>query len=427
VIRAGYFTRPLITILFLGFSSGLPLALVLGTLSAWLSEAHVDKSAIGLFAAASTPYALKFLWSPLMDGVRVPLFCRVFGRRRGWMLFIQLLLMGALMVLSFTEPESNAWLTGLWVFIVAFLAASQDIVIDAYRVERLSPEEQGPGASMAQLGYQIGMLASGAGGLALAQRVGWHDTYFLMGWGIGVGVITTLIAREPEVPKAALHIAKGFAAWIKEYVVDPFIDFTRRDHWRLIFAFVLIYKFADAFIGIMSNPFLLETGFTKDQIAVVVKVFGIAPTFIGIMLGGLLTARLGAIRVMFAAGLLHALTNMLYALLAHTGPQVPLLASIVVVEKFTSGISGAAFVAYLSGLCNTHYTATQFALLTSLAAAARTWLATPAGFVAKHLGWQWFFMLSAFLALPGLILLLVLNKRLSDAASATPHRPEAPH
>jgi len=407
-----YFTWPLLTIFLLEIGGGLPLALTASTLTYWLAEARVDKAAIGLFAAAAIPYTLKFLWSPLMDSLPVPLFSKHLGRRRGWILAMQLLLITALLLLACARPDINPWMTALCALFVAFASASQDIVIDAYRVELLTPETQGQGAAMAQLGYRTGILLSTAGALYFATYIGWQGTYCVMAGLLGIGIVTVLCAREPNVPEGAMIATHSFGAWLRESVINPFVDFTRHPSWWLILIFIVVYKLADAFIGPMTNPFFVELGFQKIDIANIVKIYGTIATLAGTFLGGAMTARYGAIRILFLAGFLHAFTNLLYVLQVYMGADTAVLSVSIAVENLTGGISAAAFVAFLSGLCNVHYTATQYALLSSLAAFGRTWLATPAGFVAKALGWEWFFTLSALLALPGLLILGVLNKRL---------------
>lgn len=407
-----YLTRPLITVLFLGFSSGLPFALTAATLGYWLAEVNVDKTTIGLFGAVATPYALKFLWAPVMDSLPLPLFTRLLGRRRGWIIATQLALMSAIFLLAFARPDINPWMTALAAVLVAFTSASQDIVIDAYRVERLTPETQGQGAAMAQLGYQLGMIIAGAGAFSLDKRLGWQATYCIMALLVNVGIITTLLCKEPDAPGDVTSRAHSFLAWFRASVIAPFADFMRHPDWLLILLFIVVYKFADAFLGRMVSPFLHDMHFDKDDIAAIVKFYGTIATILGVFTGGALTRRYGALRVMFLAGLLHAFTNLLYVEQARLGANTHFLAFSMAVENFTGGVSSAAFVAYLSNLCNVHYTGTQYALLSSLAAFGRTWLSTPAGWVAKHLGWEWFFGLSALLAIPGLMLVVVLDRRL---------------
>ena len=233
---------------------------------------------------------------------------------------------------------------------------------------------------------------------------------------MGLGIATTLIAREPKMPKDTYQKAKGIAEWLRESVIAPLADFMKHPGWRQILAFIVIYRLADAFIGGMTNPFLLEIGFKKEEIASIVKIFGTIATLVGTFAGGSMTARFGALRVLFLAGLLHGATNLCYVWQAHVGADGTVLAVSTTLENFTGGIAAAAFVAYLSNLCNVHYTATQYALLSSLAALGRAWFSTPAGYVAKHLGWSWFFSISALLALPGLLLILILSRRLGDVS-----------
>ena len=296
-------------------------------------------------------------------------------------------------------------------------------MIDAYRVELLALEEQGKGAAVAQLGYRLGMIVSTAGSLRLATVYGWQYTYIVMAALIGIGMVTTLLARNPEKEVAGCQLLVASHSPYRQlatgnwqlFVIAPFIDFMKRESWWLILLFIVVYKLADAFIGIVTNPFLLGIGFTKNDISYIVKIYGTIATLVGTFAGGALVTRYGAVRIMFIAGLLHALTNLLYSLQAHVGADSTVLMVSVIVENISGGVSSAAFVAFLSNLCNRHYTATQYALLSSLAAFGRTWLASPAGYVAKYLGWEWFFTLAALLALPGLGVLWILQKRLKGA------------
>ncbi len=370
----------------------------------------MDISTIGLFAFAATPYAFKFLWSPFIDHFPFPILSRLMGRRRGWIVATQLALAASLLLLACNRPGVSPLATALCALIVAFFSASQDIVIDAYRVELLLPQEQGRGAAVAQFGYRIGMIASTAGALRLATLFGWQWTYTVMAALLGVGIVTVLLSEEGSLHETARQ--GGISSQLRETVIGPFLDFMRHDSWWLILLFIVVYKFADAFIGIVTNPFLLGIGFTKDDVSYIVKIYGTLATIAGTFAGGALVVRHGAVRVMFAAGLLHALTNLLYAYQAHVGNDSLVLTVSVMAENISGGVSSAAFVAFLSNLCNRHYTATQYALLSSLAAFGRTWLSAPAGIAAKHLGWEWFFVLSALLALPGLVVLWFLQKRI---------------
>ena len=402
-----YGTFPLITVLLLGFLSGLPLALTGATLATWLAETHINITTIGLFAAVATPYTLKFLWAPVMDNLPAPLLLNRLGRRRGWIIATQIGLAVTIMLLSLSNPASHPFITACLALLLSFMSASQDIVIDAYRVEILTPEEQGKGAAMVQLGYRLGMIVSSAGALYLASAWGWTNTYLIMAAIIACGMIVACIAPEPALQEDAAIRKPSF----NEAAIQPFLEFMKHESWWLILLFIVIYKLADAFIGLLTNPFLLSIGFTKPQIANIVKIYGTAATLFGTFVGGSLVARYGSIRIMFAAGFLHAITNLMYVVQAHVGADPYILAAGTVVENISGGISSAALVAFLSGLCNRHYTATQYALLSSLAALGRTWLSTPAGYVQKALGWEWFFGLATLLALPGLLMLCWLQKR----------------
>lgn len=406
-----YFTSRLLLIGLLGFFSGLPLALTASTLSAWLADAAVDRAAIGLFAAIATPYALKFLWAPLLDGLPLPILTARLGRRRGWLLLTQALLALSIAAMAFTNPALNPWITALVGVIVATLSATQDTVIDAYRVELLEPEQQGSGAAWATFGYRLGMLVSGAGALACAQWFGWETSYLLMGGVMALGVLLTLIAPSPTRGVDKPGHDKRIGEFIRHFVVEPFRDFMTRPHWFAVLAFVVLYKLGDAFLGTMLNPFLLDLGFSKIQIATVVKSYGMIATILGAFAGGWMVERLGMFRTLLLCGGLHMATNLLLVVQAHLGADVHFLAFSISLENFTGGMSTAAFVAYLSALCRLNYTATQYALLSSLAAFGRTWLSTPSGLLAQTVGWPIFFTIASLLAIPGLVLLVWIERR----------------
>lgn len=418
-----YFKPRLLVILCLGFASGLPLALTASTLSVWLAEAGVSKTAIGLFAAIGTPYALKFLWAPLVDGVSIPWLCRVFGRRRGWLFAAQLALAMGLLFLGLADPHINPWLTAAAALFVAIASATQDIVIDAYRVELLPPEEQGAGAAMAVLGYRFGMIAGSAGALYLAAYFSWFFTYVAMAALLAAGMLAALLAGEPK-QGAALEAAergkKDLQEWLREHVAAPFADFMRRPHWMALLLFVLLYKFADAFLGVMTNPFLIEIGFSKEQIASVVKLYGLAATIAGSFIGGWMVARLGLMRSLWICGIGHGLTNLMFWVQAKMGADITVLALGISLENITGGMGTAAFVAYISSLTNIRFTATQYALLSSFSAFGRTWLSTPAGWFAEKLGWEWFFILATLLAIPGLVVLWWLARKNAPMARLLP-------
>lgn len=411
-----YLTPPMLLIGMLGFYSGLPLALTASTLTAWLADAGVERASIGLFAAVATPYAFKFLWAPLLDGARLPVLGTLLGRRRSWMLLAQLGLTASLCFMAFSDPAQAAGLTALAAVMVASCSATQDTAIDAYRVERLAPEEQGAGAAMATFGYRMGMLVAGAGALYLADTQGWTATYLIMAGLMGSGVLVTLLARRERVEPEEAPVAQEAALvrvrrFFRDSVIAPFKDFMTRPYWMQVLLFIILYKLGDAFMGVMFNPFLLDIGFTKTQIAQVVKLYGLIATLLGAFAGGAMVARVGTFKTLFLCGILNALTNLLFAVQASVGDDPRMLILAVTGENFTGGMVTAAFIAYLSALCKLHYTATQYALLSSLAAVGRTWLSTPSGVAADAMGWVWFFVLSAAMAIPSLILLWWLEKQ----------------
>ncbi|MBF0310038.1 MAG: AmpG family muropeptide MFS transporter, partial [Magnetococcales bacterium] len=394
-----YFHPRLLGVFLLGFSSGLPLALTAGTLALWLTEARVDKTTIGLFALAGTPYTFKFLWSPLIDQLPLPGLTRLLGRRRSWLLLLQFGLMLAILALGGADPAVDPSRTALLALLVAFFSASQDIVIDAFRVELLQPRQYGAGAAMVVLGYRVGMLASGAGALYLATWYGWATTYLVMAGLMSVGMLTAWWLPEPEVKEVAASPREGASrrerllAWGQRAVVEPFRDFMNRRGWLWILLFILLFKFGDALAGVMTGPFLVEIGFTKITIANVTKVFGLAATLLGSVAGGVLVNRLGILSALLWCGLLQMLSNLVFVGLAWWGAgQTEWLVAAIAAENLAGGMGTAAFVAYLSALCNQAFTATQYALLSSFMSFGRTLLASSGGWMASQMSWAGFFL-----------------------------------
>ena len=409
----------LIAILLMGFSSGLPLALTFGTLSYWLAELGVSLTAIGLFGLVRTSYSLKFLWSPLIDRLPIPLLTARLGRRRSWALTIQLLLMAAIFGLGMTDPRADPGMTALAAVVVAFLSASQDIVIDAYRIELLRPEEQGAGAAATQWGYRFGLLASGAGALYAASFGGWHFAYAVMAALMLVGMVTVWLTPEPagaaapeELPGASA--SKRIGAWLSRAVVAPFFDLYRRTgvlDLAAIGVFIVLFKFGDALAASMANPLYVALGFSKVEVATISKVYGVIATLAGVAAGGIVVARIGILRALLLCGGLQALSNLMYAVQVWAAHDVAMLALTIGAENLTGGMASAAFVAYLSNLCSRDFTATQYALLSSLATVGLNVLAASGGALADALGWTPFFVLSTLLCLPSLSLLLWLMRR----------------
>jgi PAT family beta-lactamase induction signal transducer AmpG len=410
-----YTDRRVMVILLLGFSSGLPLALSFGTLSFWLAEEGVSKATVGLFTLAGLPYTLKFVWAPLIDRVYLPVLTPRFGRRRGWALLTQLALIGAIAGLGASDPTTNLAAVAFWTLLVTFSSASQDVVIDAYRVEILEERQYGAGAAMIVAGYRIGMLVSGAGALFLAQAGGWFFAYVIMAALMSVGIVTILLNPEPAGNEAEsggeTDAMARLIAWIQQAVIAPFADFISRPYWLSILVFIVLYKFGDSLAGVMANPFYVDLGFSKNEVATISKGFGLAATLAGAFAGGLVVARYGIMWALVGCGILQMLSNLMFAIQAMVGYSVPMLVVTIAVENFTGGMGTAAFVAYLSMLCNVAHTATQYALLSSFMAFARTTLSAPAGYLAEAIDWVAFFAATTVAAVPGLLLLWWLISR----------------
>jgi PAT family beta-lactamase induction signal transducer AmpG len=436
---AVYFEPRQFIILIMGFASGLPLLLTLSTLSYWLSKVGIDKTTIGLFALAGAPYTFKFLWSPVIDQMPLPLLTRLLGRRKGWLVLLQLLLAAAIFSLGFTDPAVNAEATAIAILAVAFFSASQDIVIDAYRIEILKPEEQGAGAGTTQVGYRIGLLLAGAGAVAMSDFISWQAIFAILAAAVLACAVFTLFIPEPERhdPLALRKVARGqfvataagtqvgYSRRIKEAVVDPFADFIRRPGWAVILIFILFYKFGDAFGGTMATPFYNELGFTGVEIAAITKVWGVLATAIGGILGGLVVARIGVFKTLMIGGILQAITNLLFAVLAMKGHDLIWLGVAVSADNLAGGVAAAAFVAYLSELCNLAFTATQYALLTSFMAYGRTMMSSGSGWLADHMPWPEFWATTALMAIPGLVFLLWITRLYPDEKKLVPDQAPA--
>ncbi len=405
-----YSDRRVLAILFLGFASGLPLMLIAGTLSTWLREADVSRAAIGLFAFVFAPYTFKFAWAPLMDRLPLPPLTTWLGRRRGWMLASQIGLMFAIWGLAQTDPATGLFMVAMMALAVAFFSASQDVVIDAYRVESLPESKLGAGAGVVVLGYRVGMFVATWGALRLADAASWEVAYTVMAALVTVGMATVLVIPEPKGSSFRLPgQAPGFAAWLESAVIEPFKDFFARNGLRVavvILALISVFKASDVLLTLLANPFYIDVGFTKTQIADVTKLFGVWMTILGGLVGGVVVFRLGLLKSMILAAVLMAGSNLMFAVLAVTGPQLWVFVLTISVENLSSGIGTAVFVAFLSALCNIHYTAVQYALLTSFMQLFGKFIIVPSsGFYADAVGWFWFFVTSTLFALPALALL----------------------
>lgn len=378
----------------MGFSSGLPLLLTGSVLQAWMKEEGVDLGTIGLFALIGLPYTLKFLWAPLLDRYSpIPL-----GRRRGWLLSIQIILALAIAGLGLTQPAISPLSVAVVALLVTFFSASQDIVIDAYRRESLADEEQGFGASLYVSGYRVGMLLASGGGLILADYIPFSQVYYLMAVMMLIGIVTTLLAREPvsdpEAPKT-----------LRDAVILPFKQYFSREHAWLILAFILLYKMGDAMASQMTTPFYLDVGYSKSEIGTVVKLFGFWAVIGGGLLGGLLIMRLGTYKALWIFGILQAASTGCFALLVQTGPMIEALAAVIAFENLSSGMGTAAYIAFMAALTDKRFTATQYALLSSLMGVPRVILSAPTGYLVEASSWTIFFIFCCVIAIPGLLLL----------------------
>lgn len=417
---AVYLDRRVLSIFLFGFSSGLPFLLIKSgsTLGAWLTDAQVDLKSISMLAWAGMPYATKFLWAPFLDRLMPPAPFARLGRRRGWMLLIQILLALAIVLLSRLGPADGTLMIGLAVMVVAFCSASQDVVVDAYRVDILREEQQAAGATMVQTGYRIAMLVAGAGALWLADYfLTWPQVYLVMAGLVGVGMIATLANPEPVGSAAMPPAPKGLRPFLADAVAQPFVDMARRQGGALvaILAFIVFYKLCDAIPGTVATPFYKAIGFSNSEIAAISKVFGFGATLVGLALGGVVAARLGILRALFVCGVLQAGSNLMYAWQYSMGHDPSALIATIAVENVTGSMAAAVFVAYLSRLCNLTYSATQYALLSALAAFGTNFVSGFAGFAVEAMGWVPFFVMTTFTAVPGLAILAWLMRRYPEA------------
>ena len=389
-----------LTVLFLGFSSGLPLALSGGTLQAWLTVENVDIKTIGMFSLVGLPYTLKFIWSPLMDRFVVP----IFGRRRGWIALSQLALIGLILGMSVTSPQNGLWFLALLAFCLTFVSASQDVAIDAYRAEVLRETERGMGAAVSVTGYRVAMLVSGALALIFSGYLGWRATYMLMALIMSIGVIAVWLGPEPEDPGTP-------PSSMKDAVEGPFKEFfSRTGVWSLL-ALIILYKLGDAFAGSLTTTFLIRgMSFSVGEVGTINKGMGLASTIIGALFGGVLMARLRLFKSLLIFGILQAVSNLSFMVLALVGKSYPLMIFTIAFENLAGGMGTAAFVAFLMVLCNHSYTATQFALLSALASLGRVIVGPLSGVLVDGMGWTVFFFTTFLFALPGLVLLWIMRE-----------------
>jgi MFS transporter, PAT family, beta-lactamase induction signal transducer AmpG len=417
----------------LGFSAGLPFLLVFSTLSAWLTEAGVSRTAIGLFSWVGITYSIKVLWAPVVDRLELPLLYRLLGRRRSWIVLAQLAIAGGLAGMAYTDPSVDLARMAVFAVVVAFGAATQDVAIDAWRIEAAPPERQAAMAATYVFGYRLSLLTAGAGALHIASFTSWTNVYLAMAAGMGVGMAAVLVSREPTaaVPRDTVFLEARVQAfmtrnahlpdwlrntlgWLIGAVVCPFVDFfTRNGRLALvILAFIGLYRVTDITMGVMANPFYLDLGFTKAQIANVSGIYGVAMTIVGGGLGGVLVPRYGIMRVLLAGAILAAVTNLLFAVLALHGPALWMLVITISADNLAGGIAISAFIAYLSALTNTAYTATQYALFSSFMTLPGKIIGGGAGAVVDAVGYPLFFVYSCLIGVPAMLLVVYLMRRL---------------
>ncbi|KRC82101.1 AmpG family muropeptide MFS transporter [Sphingomonas sp. Root241] len=413
---APYFRPRPIAALLLGISSGFPLALLLGTMTFWLAKVGIDKKTIGFAIGLTTPYTLKFLWAPLVDRLKLPVLTGLFGQRRAWLFFVQALLFASVWMLGASQPELHLGLFAFWAIATAFLGATQDIIIDAYRIEILPEDELAHGTANNQFGYRLGAFAAGVGTIAMASPeglgLGWAKAYGLTGFCVLPGLLAALWAgRGLHDRVLSAEGRQSIGQWLQSTLIGPFREFLMRRGAVLILLFVLVYKLGDAMGQSMLNPMIVELGFSDTEFIAINKVIGFWGLIVGTALSAPLLAWLGMGRALFVSGVLMMLSNLTFAILASQGHSNLWLTIAVATEQVTSGLGLTIFVTYLSGLSSLAYTATQFALLSSLAGVGRTWLSSPAGIFAEQLGWVGFWIMTTIVALPGMVLLWFLWRK----------------
>lgn len=413
-----YLQQKILVIFFLGVSSGLPFPLVYSTLSLWLTEAGVELSTVSTFAWLGFAYSFKFVWAPFVDSIRLPVLTGLLGRRRSWMLLAQLSIGASLLVMAGVDPKQNIEAFALVALAVALSSATQDIVIDAYRIECAESKMQGVLAAAYQYGYRVAMLVSMAGALALAEFASWQLTYTAMAACMGVGILTTLWCTEPltqikQTLYSGMSAVEKVAKWFGHTVADPFADFFRRfGRFAIVMlVFISLYRISDYVLGILANPFYSDIGYSKLQIAGIAKVYGLWVSLVGIGAGGWAVVKFGVARCLVIATILIASTNLFFAVMVIVGPEPWMLAVTISADNLAQGLSGTVLIAYLSSLTNLSFTATQYALLSSFMSLLGKFTAGFSGDVQESIGWLGFFLYAAALGIPAIVLAVIVAKR----------------
>jgi len=436
-----YLEKRVVILFFLGFSAGLPILLVFSTLSFWLREAGVSRASIGFFSWIALAYAFKWIWAPFVDRLSLPLLTNWLGRRRSWLLFSQVAIVLALVGMASSDPQQNLTLFAIFALIVAYSSATQDIVIDAYRIESAPEKYQAAMAAAYMTGYRLAMIMAGAGSLAIAalysetdayQLSAWSTSYFVMAACMGVGIITTFICHEPdyqnrqskhkqqlEIKLQHQHLPTAvarFLAWLDIAVIEPFTDFFNRygKHALLILLLIGTYRISDIVMGIMANPFYVDMGYTKGEVAAISKVFGVIMTLLGAGLGGILLTRYSTYSILFLGAVLVVITNLIFAILAFVGKDLVLLTVIISMDNISAGIATTAFITYISKLTNIEFSATQYALFSSMMLLFPKFIAGFSGVYVDSFGYVNFFVGSALIGVPVLGLIILLKKIIQE-------------
>ena len=413
-----YLQRPVVVIFFLGFSGGLPFPLVYSTLTGWLEDADIQRSTISTFAWLGFAYSFKFLWSPLVDALSIPVLTRWLGRRRAWLFVSQISLGVCLFALSNTDPSMQIVAFTLVAVAIAFLSATQDIVIDAYRIESADEALQGVMAASYQYGYRVAVLIAMAGAFYIADFWSWAIAYQAMAACMTVGLVATLLCREPAVDARSINLADGSffsqaGRWIVVAVAEPFVDFVKRyGSWAFVLlAFIASYHVSDRVLGVLANPFYLDVGFTKSEVATVAKLYGFWISLLGTGVGAWATIKFGLLRCIVFAPIFVAVTNLLFAVLALTGPRIEYLTLTISADNFAAGFGSTVFIAFMSSLVNMKFTATQYALLASISTFFGKLFAGYSGDVQMDVGWFSFFLYAAATGIPAIVLAFIVAGR----------------
>ena len=405
-----YINKQMLILLALGFSSGFPFLLVFGTLTLWLKQSGLSLELIGYFSLVKIPYSLKWLWSPLIDNTKIPFLYKI-GRRRSWAIIIQICLFISLLMMAFTNPSENVIKMSILALLTGFLSASQDIVLDAYRVESFNnnPEKQASGVAIFVLGYRFGLIYSGAGALYFAEIYDWNRAYIFMALGILVGLFAVLIADE-KVEFIYKKTGNDFKKFFNNYIIAPLKNFTQHNHWQWILILIFTYHLSNAYLNPLLNPFYYDMGFTNIEIANVIKLYGMAAAICGGIICGYIITKIGLKKSMIYFAVLQCISTSLFSIQAMAGHNMTVFIIVVTIENFCSGLVTTALVAYISSLCNKLYTATQYALLSSVMSISRDVFSSTSGKVAEFVGWEYFFIICACLSLPSIFIILFCVK-----------------